>query len=78
MCPLTEGTVFPKWKCVLRMCHSCPLYNVCSYESNITSEASRIKCHTYIKFTSCFVHGLFGEGSLSCDVCRESDEMKGK
>ena len=27
---------------------------------------------------SCSVHALLGEGSLSCDVCRESDETKGK
>ena len=56
------------------MCDSCPMYNDCSYESNITSEVPRIKFRTYIKFTSCSVHGLLGEGSLSCDVCRESDE----
>ena len=42
MRPLVEGTLFPKWKFVLRMCDSCPLYNVFSYKRNITSEAPRI------------------------------------
>ena len=78
MCPLAEGTIFPKNKSVLRIYDSCPLYNVYSYERNITSEAHTIKFHTYMKFTSCSVHALLGEGSLSCDVCRESDETKGK
>ena len=76
MCSLTEGTVFLKWKYFLRMCDSCPLYNVCSYESNITSEAPRIKFHTYKKFTSCSVHSLLGEGSLSCDMRREFVDTK--
>ena len=73
MCPLAEGIVFLKWKRVLRTCDCCPLYNVCKYESNITAEAPQIKCHTYIKFSSCFVHGLLGEGTLSYDLCRDSD-----
>ena len=63
---------------MLRIYDSCPLYNVCSYESNIISEAPKINLHTYIKFTSYSVYGLLGGGSLSCDVCRKSDETKGK
>ena len=60
------------------MCNSYPLYNFCSYESNITSEAPKIKFYAYIKFTSCSIHGLLVGSSVSCDTCRESDETKGK
>ena len=70
MWPLVEWTFFPKCKCVLRMCDSFPLYNICSYQIDITSETPGIKFHTYLKFTSCSVHGLLGGGSLSCDVCQ--------
>ena len=42
MRPLVEGTIFPKWKFVLRMFDSCLLYNVFSYKRNIISEAPRI------------------------------------
>ena len=62
----------------LRLCDSLSLYNICSYESNITSKAPRVKLHTYTKFTSCYVDGSLRKGSLSCDLCRESDETKGK
>ena len=67
--PLAEGTMFPKWRCVLRTCDSCPLYNICRYESNITSKAPRIKFHMYIEFLSCSVYGMLERGYLSCDVC---------
>ena len=70
--------MFPKWKCVLRTCDSCPLYNVCKYESNTTAEAPQIKFHTYIKFSSCSVYGFLGEGTLSFNLYRDSDLIMGK
>ena len=57
----------------MRTCDSCPLYNVCKYESNTTAEAPQIKFHTYIKFLSCSVYGFLGEGTLSCNLYRDSD-----
>ena len=66
----TEGTVFPKWTCVLRTCDSCPLYNVCKYESNTSVEVPQI--------LSCSVHSLLGESTFFCDLCRDSDLIMGK
>ena len=68
--PHTEGTVFPKWTCVLRTCDSCPLYNVWKYESNASVEAPQI--------WSCSVHSLLGESTLFCDLCSDSDLIMGK
>ena len=70
MCPLAERTIFSKGKFALIMCDSFPLYSVCSYESNITSEAPKIKFYSYVNFTSYSIHRLLGGGSLSYDLYR--------
>ena len=43
---------------------SCPKYTISDYKSSSISITSIIKFHYYILFSTCFIHGLIGEGSL--------------
>ena len=69
ICPKQSGTSLSNGKRVLQQCDNCPKYNVPQYESSCTTIAPKIKFHLNVIFSTCFIHGLLGEGRLIYDIC---------